>query len=133
MKLRHPRRSLVAFAGLLAILLVGCGGNNGTSTPAGSGSGGGSSSKSQSAGGASAIKIDNFAFSPATDTAKSGASVDVTNDDTTAHTATADDGNSFDTGDINPGSSKSISVKKPGTYPYHCSIHPFMHGKLVVR
>ena len=48
-------------------------------------------------------------------------------------TATADDGNSFDTGTVDPGSSGTISVKKPGSYPYHCDIHPFMHGKLVVK
>jgi plastocyanin len=57
----------------------------------------------------------------------------VTNSDSTAHTATADDGHTFDTGTIDPGASKTISATKPRTYPYHCSIHPFMHGKIVVN
>ena len=65
-------------------------------------------------------------------TVKPGAKVTVTNNDSTAHTATADDGNSFDTGPLDPGSSQTISVSKPGSYPYHCSIHPFMKATIVV-
>jgi plastocyanin len=61
------------------------------------------------------------------------ARVDVTNHDSTAHTFTANGGNSFDTGSIDPGKSSRLSALKPGRYPYHCSIHPFMHGTLVVR
>ena len=57
----------------------------------------------------------------------------VTNNDSTAHTFTADDGKSFDTGDLDPGSSKSVTVAKAGKYPYHCTIHSFMHGTLVVN
>jgi plastocyanin len=79
------------------------------------------------------VKISNFKFSPATITVKQGARLSVTNDDSTAHTATADDGQSFDTGTVDPGASKTISVSKPGSYPYHCSIHPSMHGKLIVK
>jgi plastocyanin len=59
--------------------------------------------------------------------------ITVTNRDTTAHTTTADDGKSFDTGNIDPGSSATISPPKAGTYKYHCNIHPFMHGTLVVK
>jgi len=80
-----------------------------------------------------AVTISNFKFSPGTETVKSGTKVTVTNNDSTAHTATSNDGSSFDTGDIDPGSSKTITVSKPGTYAYHCTIHSFMHGTLVVQ
>ncbi len=79
------------------------------------------------------MKISNFKFAPASVTVKPGAGVAVTNEDSTAHTATADDGHSFDTGDLAQGASQTISVSKPGSYAYHCSIHPFMHGTLVVK
>ena len=79
------------------------------------------------------MTISGFKFTPASLTVKSGAKVTVTNDDSTAHTATADDGNSFDTGTLDPGSSQTISVSRPGSYGYHCSIHPFMKGTIVVR
>ena len=78
------------------------------------------------------MKINDFKFTPATITVKPDAPVTVTNDDSTAHTATADNGDSFDTGTMEPGSTGTISVKRPGSYPYHCSIHPFMHHQQVV-
>jgi plastocyanin len=49
------------------------------------------------------------------------------------HTVTADDGHSFDTGSIIPGEAGKLTTPKPGRYAYHCTIHPFMRGTLVVR
>jgi len=80
-----------------------------------------------------AVTISSFKFQPATLTVKSGAEITVTNHDSTTHTATADDGNTFDTGDIDPGSSATFSVDKPGTVAYHCNIHPFMKATIVVK
>jgi plastocyanin len=121
--------SSIAVAGTAAALLVGCGGSGTatTSTPSGA------SPASSPAPSPSAVKIDNFAFHPATLTVSGDARVNVTNDDSTAHTVTANDGNSFDTGQIDPGKSSRLSALKAGRYPYHCSIHSFMHGTLVVR
>ena len=64
---------------------------------------------------------------------EAGARITISNRDSTAHTVTSDDGSSFDTGDINPGSSTTITVNGAGRIAYHCSIHPFMHGTIVVR
>ena len=82
---------------------------------------------------ANAVSISDFKFAPATLTVKAGAHVAVTNNDSTAHTATADDGRSFDTGTLDPDASQTFSVAKPGNYAYHCSIHRFMHGTLTVK
>ena len=109
------------------MLLAGCGGDDTTSSaPA-------QSPQSASTSAANTVRIDNFKFVPATTTVKAGARVGVTNDDSTAHTLTADDGKSFDTGSIDPGSSATVSVNKAARYPYHCTIHSFMHGTLVVK
>jgi plastocyanin len=118
--------SALAIAPAAAALLAGCGGD-GTEAPAASGG----PSKASSSGGA--VKIANFAFSPATLTVGEGARLTVTNDDSTTHTFTADDGHSFDTGSIDPGSAGTVSAPESGRYAYHCSIHPFMHGTLVVH
>jgi plastocyanin len=77
------------------------------------------------------IKISNFVFVPPTLTVKVGTRVTWTNEDNTAHTATADAG-SFDTGTLNQGKSMTIQFNKPGTFAYHCSFHAFMSGTIKV-
>ena len=74
-----------------------------------------------------AVTIKGFAFSPKTLTMKAGAKIKVSNKDGTTHTFTANKG-AFDTGDIDGGSSATVTVKKPGTYAYHCNIHADMKG-----
>ncbi len=58
--------------------------------------------------------------------------VTVVNDDGTAHTLTADRGG-FDTGQLAAGARDTITVGSPGRYRYHCAIHDYMTGTLVVR
>jgi plastocyanin len=128
-KSRHIITSIAAIAAA-AVLLAGCGGGSNSSTPATTSH---ASSSPAAGGGSNAVKISNFKFAPASLTVQHGAGVTVTNEDSAAHTATADDGTSFDTGDLAQGASQKINVSKPGTYPYHCTVHPFMKGTLVVR
>ena len=117
---------------LLATVVVvsACGGSsNNDSTPAAQKP---STTAAPSSGGSDAVTIQNFKFGPASLTVKAGAKVTVTNSDRTTHTATAD-GGAFDTGDLDPGASKTITLSKAGTYPYHCQIHSFMKGTIVVN
>lgn len=79
-----------------------------------------------------AVTIQNMAFSPASLTVKVGDKVTWTNQDAVGHSATADD-NSFDTGVIAQGQSGSTTFTKAGTYMYHCSVHPSMHGTIIVQ
>jgi len=79
-----------------------------------------------------AATIANFAFSPASITAKVGDTVTWTNNDTTAHTATVTSDSSCDTGNIAAGASGSIQFNVAGTYDYMCKIHPNMTGKIEV-
>ncbi|HVZ12231.1 MAG TPA: cupredoxin family copper-binding protein [Patescibacteria group bacterium] len=79
-----------------------------------------------------AVTIKNFAFGPETLTVKVGDKVTWTNQDSTGHSATADD-NSWDTGVLPQGQSGSITFSKAGTYTYHCSVHPSMKGTIIVK
>jgi plastocyanin len=54
-----------------------------------------------------------------------------TNNDNEPHTVTASDG-SFDSGNMNPGSTFTYTFTKPGTYLYICTYHPWMHGYVTV-
>ncbi len=83
-----------------------------------------------SAGGAS-ISIKDFSFSPVPLNVKVGETITITNNDSTDHTFT-DGGGAFDTGHIAPTASKTVTITKPGTYNYHCDIHPSMKGVIQV-
>jgi plastocyanin len=77
------------------------------------------------------VDIDHFAFHPPTLRVAKGTTVSFVNSSGTAHTATRK--GSFDTGQIQPGKSVAVRFAQKGTFAYHCEIHPFMHGKIVVE
>jgi plastocyanin len=82
--------------------------------------------------GDSTVGIANFKFKPTPLTVQAGTKVSFDNRSRVTHTATAN-GGAFDTGDIKPGEDASVTFKRPGTYVFHCEIHPFMHGKIIVK
>jgi plastocyanin len=124
----------IAFAALVA---SGCGGSDNTSTTATATSKAPTATTAAGSGSGKAVakatvEIKNFKFGPPGVTVKKGAKVTWKNADTAQHTATADD-KTFDTGTVNPGQSKVVTLSKPGTYSYSCLFHPFMKGRVVVQ
>jgi plastocyanin len=79
-----------------------------------------------------AVKIDNFVFGPQTITVPVGATVTWTNSDDIPHTAVSTEG-VFKSKVMDTDEKFSYTFTKPGTYPYYCSIHPKMTGKVVVQ
>jgi plastocyanin len=77
------------------------------------------------------VTIDGFAFAPATLTVAAGTSVTWTNRDEEPHTVAASDG-SFRSPGMGTGATFSHTFATPGTFDYVCSIHPMMHGTVVV-
>src|SRR5215218_8484267 len=94
-------------------------------------SSGGAAQPTAAASGSKTISIVSFAFKPGTLKVKRGARVAFANTSNTTHTATR--AGSFDTKGIAPGKSKTVQFNKRGTFAYHCKIHPFMKGKIVVE
>jgi plastocyanin len=78
------------------------------------------------------VKIDNFSFGPATLTVPVGTSVTWTNRDDIPHTVVSTDG-VFKSKVLDTDEKFSFTFSKAGTYPYFCSIHPKMTGKVVVQ
>ena len=78
------------------------------------------------------VKIDNFSFGPATLTVAAGTTVTWTNRDDIPHTVVSDD-KVFKSKVLDTDEKFSFTFTKPGTYPYFCSIHPKMTGKVVVQ
>lgn len=77
------------------------------------------------------VAIKSFAFTPATASVRVGTTVTWTNQDEEPHTVTAG-GGSFHSAPLTPGQTFRYTFTKPGRYPYICTIHPFMHGTVVV-
>jgi plastocyanin len=78
------------------------------------------------------VKIDNFSFGPATLTVPVGAAVNWTNRDDIPHTVVSTDG-LFKSKVLDTDEKFSFTFSKPGTFPYLCSIHPKMTGKVIVQ
>lgn len=78
------------------------------------------------------IRIVQFAFVAASLDVPAGTRITWTNDDPTPHTVTAD-GGTFDSKQLDPGATFAVLFDKPGTFTYHCDIHPTMVGTVVVH
>ena len=81
---------------------------------------------------ATQANIRNMVFAPVRLEVTAGTTIRWTNHDQLVHTVTADDG-SWDSGNIDPGSTWTHTFDKPGDYSFHCTPHPFMKGVVVVR
>ncbi len=92
--------------------------------------GGSASGATGTASGAKSVDINHFAFHPPTLRVKKGAKVAFSNTSDVTHTASS---GSFDTNRIKPGTAKVVQFDQQGTFAYHCKIHPFMKGKIVVE
>jgi plastocyanin len=78
------------------------------------------------------VKIDNFSFGPAAVTVVAGTTITWTNHDDIPHTVVSSDG-VFKSKVLDTDEKFSFTFDKAGTYPYFCSIHPKMTGKVMVQ
>jgi plastocyanin len=78
------------------------------------------------------IKIDNFTFGPAELTVPVGTTVMWANRDDIPHTVVSTD-KAFKSKVLDTDEKFSFTFSTPGTFPYFCSIHPKMTGKVVVQ
>lgn len=82
------------------------------------------------------VAIVNFSFKPSTVTIAVGDTVTWTNQDSgVPHTATSDQGSAvrWDSGLLNTGQSYSFTFHQAGTFTYHCAVHPYMTGTVIVQ
>jgi plastocyanin len=77
------------------------------------------------------IGIDNFAFTPAVLTVKTGTTVVFENHDDIPHLV-VDAGGKFRSKALDTNDSFSVTFDKPGEIAYFCGLHPHMTGKIIV-
>lgn len=118
----------------LMLSAIACGGYSSPSSPSSTPSttptpGGVSSAVAIPVG---AETLGNRAFAPDNLSIAAGSTVTWTNTDRVAHTTTAD-ARGFDSGTVPAGGQFSFTFQNPGTYAYHCTIHPGMVGVVTVQ
>ena len=82
------------------------------------------------------VAIRDFGFHPDSLSVPPGATVTWVNCEDVGqepHTTTADAGIGWASPDLSPGNRFSHTFPTPGPFPYHCTPHPFMVGKVVVE
>ena len=111
---------------ILACMSAGCSSYQTPSAPA---------SPPASPGGWTTITMKNFAFTPSTVTVKTGSVVTWINQDPTPHTIVSDTGSlvPFSSDPLTTGATYNVTFTTPGSYTYHCSIHPSMTGTIIVQ
>jgi plastocyanin len=80
------------------------------------------------------VAIRDFTFQPDSISVPPGATVTWVNCEVGVepHSTTSDTG-AWDSSDLSPGSRFSHTFPVPGAFPYHCTPHPFMLGKVIVE
>ncbi|HMD01282.1 MAG TPA: cupredoxin family copper-binding protein [Ferruginibacter sp.] len=78
------------------------------------------------------VNIQNMQYSPAEVTVTPGTTITWKNLDNVVHTVSADNYGSFNSGDIPPGGTFSMTFTDNGIYPYHCMYHTMMTGRVQV-
>jgi len=90
-------------------------------------------SEQNSSGNQYQVKIDNFSYAPSTLTVPAGTTVTWVNQDDVPHNVVSTEGNTLKSSLLDTDQKFAYTFDKAGTYPYYCSIHPKMIGKVVVQ
>jgi plastocyanin len=81
-----------------------------------------------------AVTISNYSFHPAILTVNKGSTVIWVNKDDDVHTIKSTGGpETFNSPALDSGNQFGFTFHRTGTYHYTCSVHPYMHGVIVVR
>jgi plastocyanin len=130
------RRLVPILAVLSATAVAGCGSTGEQSTTGGTTTGATPAQNRSTPEGPRAgqkrVLMASLKFHPSTTHARVGETVRWVNDDPVAHTVTATQGASFDSGTVDVGGHYSQKLGRAGTIAYVCTIHPGMTGRIVV-
>jgi plastocyanin len=116
----------------LALVALGCGGSDAPKS-SGSPAPGGTSVQIVSAdtAGDAQVQIVDFAFSSKEVPVKAGQTVVWTNGGSVGHTTTSDK-NEWDSSTLSPSKRYAVKFTAPGSFAFHCNIHPSMKAAVTV-
>jgi plastocyanin len=121
---KHLILVLVVIAGA-AVMIAGC---TSSSNP----SPGPVTSTVTSTSSQNSVSIQNYAFNPSTLTIQKAANVTWRNYDSVQHTVVSDS-SAFSSPLLNTRATYTYQFNNSGSFPYYCSIHPYMKGTIIVK
>jgi len=121
---KHLILVLVVIAGA-AVMIAGC---TSSSNP----SPGPVTSTVTSTSSQNSVSIQNYAFNPSTLTIQKAANVTWRNYDSVQHTVVSDS-SAFSSPLLNTRATCTYQFNNSGSFPYYCSIHPYMKGTIIVK
>lgn len=134
------RKEIIIFLIILGVFFaVGCvqkegSGEPSPSTPAEEVDNGGGAGAEQTAAEAGSgignVVIRNYKFEPQNLTVKVGQTVRWTNNDTVLHDVV---GSGIESNYLQKGEAFTYTFEEEGTYPYKCTVHPWMEGEVIVE
>jgi plastocyanin len=128
------RRILLLLCAVVALAAAGCGGDDDNgSSGSGAATSTSTSESSSSDGGAVAIQLKGFQFSPKDVTVKAGQKITWTNADNADHNVTADSGADFKSDNFGEGGTFEFTADKAGKIAYECTLHPGMKATITVQ
>src|SRR5512146_708833 len=78
------------------------------------------------------VRVEGMKFAPERLEVAAGDTIIWTNQDPVPHTITAKKAR-IESGDIAPGRSWKFTARRKGEIDYICSVHPVMHGSIIVK
>jgi plastocyanin len=124
------RKTLFALVAVLALAGAAC--SSDSSTPSGGPTSGGGACTADGATATESLTASGFAFDPTCFTVSAGATISLSNGDSTLHSFTLDAAAADVSVDIPAGGSAEATAPAAGTYGFHCRIHASMTGTLIV-
>jgi plastocyanin len=121
---------LVAGLFVLSLVVAACSSDDDGGTTGTTGGATGATQTGSGGGGGTTITIAGFAFDPDTITVSGPTEVTITNEDSTTHTFTLDDGSVDET--VEQGATETVTVDVSASTGFHCNIHPQMTGQIEV-
>jgi plastocyanin len=131
----RTRTTAMTLAAVVILIAPACGqsnvnqGSNASSAPEAASSSAAPSAPAAAT--AATISIDGFKYTDVT--VPAGAQITVVNNDSAEHTVTSDTSGAFNVEVEGRHKATFTAPTQPGTYPFHCTYHPSMHGMLTVQ
>lgn len=125
------RRALWVAVCLVTVLVAACGSSGPASTYGSAATSATAAHTTATPASSAKVTIASHSFGDPI-TVPPAAQISVANNDSAEHSVTSDTAGAFDVDIAGNADGSFTAPTEPGSYPFHCTYHPSMHGTLIV-